>query len=449
MQSHTKNKDHKSNNLQIASLKFLRKAFLLTFLLGLFFFSVPDHIKAQIASIISEDGDGIAGITSLMNATINDDVQAVKFFAKSGASVVNQKNVGGASALHIAARRGNSEICEILIENGADIDSSDNEGWTPLMRATLAKKPDLVRMLIDQGADPKKMNSIGETVIVNSASSRCSSCLEQILSNYNFIDNLDIDILNKQLEDAMVIASNKNDLQTQLIIKEYLDSEVNEDQIYSSDENLFPEDTAVPNDNVDDIVTVESLNDAPSSLEDDMASNPEESSVPNDNVKNDIIIVESLNNIPSAEGNKDNDESVNEYKSQFLPPIPKKIPGKINTKIADKVYILKPTITSDNKIIPISKKFIFKVGKKPRITPTINAQQPQPESLEVKHYKFKTIIDSSNNVNRVINHDSLMNKVIPSLKESNIHQRAGVKYKFISKKNPFVPTKTTIQLPAK
>ena len=184
-------------------------------------------IKAQIASIISQDGDGIAGITPLMNFALNEDEQAVKFFAKSGSAVVNQKNVGGASALHIAARKGNLEICKILVDNGADVNSSDNEGWTPLMRAAISENVDLIKLLINSGADIKKANSNGETSIIISATSECSTCLEVMLSNYSLANDAEVDFLKNQLNKAVIIAENKGDVPTQAILKEYLISGLN------------------------------------------------------------------------------------------------------------------------------------------------------------------------------------------------------------------------------
>lgn len=197
-------------------------------------------IKAQIINnIISEDGDGILGISSLMNATINNDVDAVNFFSKSGGFItVNQKNIGGATALHIATRNGNIEIAKILIENGANVNATDNEGWTPLMRATMSGNPGLVEMLLNHGADAIKTNSIGETAIVNAATSGCNECLKTLFSKYNFMEHLDITSLKQQINKAIVIASNKNDTNTQSILKSYL---TNNQIVYSlQNQNNFP-----------------------------------------------------------------------------------------------------------------------------------------------------------------------------------------------------------------
>ena len=45
----------------------------------------------------------------------------------------------GMAPLHYAADRGNAEILDILITYGADANSQDNEGQTPLMLAVMCE----------------------------------------------------------------------------------------------------------------------------------------------------------------------------------------------------------------------------------------------------------------------------------------------------------------------
>lgn len=208
---------------------------LLVFFLILFF---GNNIKAQTASIISEDGNGILGISTLMNATMSGDVESVKFFSKAGVDVVNQKNVGGATALHIASRTGNVEIAKILIDSGANINAADNEGWTPLMRAAMAKSPELVKFLLNSGADASKANSFGETVIIHATASECNECLEQIFSRYNFLEHLDTGTLNNQINTAINMADKKNSKELQSIFKDYKDQELARDYNLIHNNNL-------------------------------------------------------------------------------------------------------------------------------------------------------------------------------------------------------------------
>lgn len=43
----------------------------------------------------------------------------------------------GCTPLHRAASTGNSELCELLIEEGAEVDAVDKGGQTPLMNAVV------------------------------------------------------------------------------------------------------------------------------------------------------------------------------------------------------------------------------------------------------------------------------------------------------------------------
>lgn len=166
----------------------------------------------------SQDGD----ITSLMSAVINNDVDGVRFFSKSGQSLVNQKNIGGATALHLAARQQNLEMATILIENGADVNATDNEGWTALMRASLAGKGDIVDLLLDKGAKGDMLNLVQESAIIHATTADCLSCLNSMFQKFNFIKNTDAELLKGQVLEAFVIAQNHENKATQDALDQYL-----------------------------------------------------------------------------------------------------------------------------------------------------------------------------------------------------------------------------------
>jgi ankyrin repeat protein len=181
------------------------------------------EILAQIESLYDPKKDQFANISNLMSATSNNDIDGVRFFSKSGSLIVNQKNKGGASALHIASREGNFEIVKILIENGADVNLSDNEGWTPLMRASLSKSPNIVEMLIKKGAKSELFNIQNETAIIQATTSGCLECLNIIIKDGNLIKNLDTLTLKGQIADAFLIARNSENQQIQGVLEGFLD----------------------------------------------------------------------------------------------------------------------------------------------------------------------------------------------------------------------------------
>jgi ankyrin repeat protein len=69
---------------------------------------------------------------------------------------------GGLSALHYAARQGNIEAAELLVQGGADIDQpSGGDLSTPLLVAAINGNYDLALMLLEHGADPNLVSDDG------------------------------------------------------------------------------------------------------------------------------------------------------------------------------------------------------------------------------------------------------------------------------------------------
>ncbi len=180
-------------------------------------------IRAQITNLYSASNDQVAGITSLMTAVASNDIEGVKFFTKAGSSIINQRNFGGATALHIAARENNLEIANLLIENGADVNVSDNEGWTPLMRAARVGSFELVNLFLDKGADAALLNSINESAIIHATTADCDKCLVAMFDKFNFIKFFDNNTLNQQISTSYSIAKNHENSQIEKILGDYLE----------------------------------------------------------------------------------------------------------------------------------------------------------------------------------------------------------------------------------
>ncbi len=197
-------------------------SFLLSFFLWLWIFSFEVAI-AQAAGIYDNKKDEVAGVTALMSAVVSGDVDGVSFFSKAGKITINQKNLGGATALHLACREKNFEIAKILIENGADINAVDNEGWTPLMRSSLSGSAEIVDLLLKNGAQAAAVNSEGESAIIHAALSDCSGCLNLMFGGFDFINLMDVQLLKNQLTEAFIITKNHGNVAGQGLIEGYLD----------------------------------------------------------------------------------------------------------------------------------------------------------------------------------------------------------------------------------
>jgi len=79
----------------------------------------------------------------------------------------NRKNSEGYTPLHVAVTEGddevNIEMCELLIEGGADVNLQDNSGNTPLILAILEFDLEMCKFLIESNADVNLQNNRGDT----------------------------------------------------------------------------------------------------------------------------------------------------------------------------------------------------------------------------------------------------------------------------------------------
>jgi hypothetical protein len=74
-------------------------------------------------------------------------------------------NKTGWAPLHYAATNGHSEIIRLLLENHAYIDAESPNGTTPLMMAAHYGTAEAVKLLLAEGADPTLRNQLGMTAI--------------------------------------------------------------------------------------------------------------------------------------------------------------------------------------------------------------------------------------------------------------------------------------------
>jgi uncharacterized protein len=90
--------------------------------------------------------------------TTGDDVaDAAEFFGNR-----NQvKDGGGMTALVFAAREGDLECVKALLEGGADVNQTTNYGWTALLTATQNKNYQIGKYLLEHGANPNIANNGG------------------------------------------------------------------------------------------------------------------------------------------------------------------------------------------------------------------------------------------------------------------------------------------------
>jgi hypothetical protein len=109
---------------------------------------------------------------------------------------VNVKDDGdGMTPLHWAARNGHVEIVRLLLQNGAEVNAKSNRGWTPLHWTTVIfGHIDILHLLVENGADLEVQDNDGWIVLHNAAFNGHLPFIQELISRYHVdINARDID----------------------------------------------------------------------------------------------------------------------------------------------------------------------------------------------------------------------------------------------------------------
>jgi len=98
------------------------------------------------------------GVTALHEASRKGNVEILNFLLQNGADI-HSMNHNGFTPLHIAAYCGENMTVSTLIKNGADVNAKAKENLTPLHTAAVRGNIDTVELLINNGADPLAYSS--------------------------------------------------------------------------------------------------------------------------------------------------------------------------------------------------------------------------------------------------------------------------------------------------
>lgn len=100
---------------------------------------------------------------SLLRAVFASDIESVKSLLNEGADINKLERYIGGSALHVAARSGQHEMAQLLIDSGARVDLRDRSDYTPLHNAAWVGNLDMVKLLLNAGADISATTYSGRT----------------------------------------------------------------------------------------------------------------------------------------------------------------------------------------------------------------------------------------------------------------------------------------------
>jgi hypothetical protein len=106
--------------------------------------------------------------TPLHSATAGGHTEIAELLIDNGADV-NANEDYGWTPLHLAAKYGHREVAELLIAKAADMNAKKKDGWTPLHLAALYGHTEIVELLIAKDADVNPKTEEGATPLHEAA----------------------------------------------------------------------------------------------------------------------------------------------------------------------------------------------------------------------------------------------------------------------------------------
>lgn len=95
-----------------------------------------------------------------------------------------------AGPLHQAARGGHADLAKRLLSAGALVDKPNARGYTPLILATLYEKPEIIRILMEHGADPLRTNDEDQSALSIATDSGDDAMVALLMEDSEFTEDL-------------------------------------------------------------------------------------------------------------------------------------------------------------------------------------------------------------------------------------------------------------------
>ena len=111
-------------------------------------------VKAGAEVRVTDDN----GSTCLAGASARGEAETVRYLVGLPEVDMNHSSNKGYTSLHRAVLRKHSDVVKVLIDAGADVEAKTDNGCAPLHRACMVGNPEIVQMLVEAGADVCEMD---------------------------------------------------------------------------------------------------------------------------------------------------------------------------------------------------------------------------------------------------------------------------------------------------
>lgn len=150
----------------------------------------PEIVRFLVDKCLDVNAKTKNGRTALMYAATSGNVEVAKLLMDKGADAHAKMNFGD-TVLMYAAESGSLDLVKLVLDKGVDVNAKDTTGNTALRYAVGTKlgdlnddmhvyyestgqsvDPEIVKLLIEKGADVNAENDLGQTVLMGAAKGR-------------------------------------------------------------------------------------------------------------------------------------------------------------------------------------------------------------------------------------------------------------------------------------
>ena len=101
-----------------------------------------------------------------LTACKNGQKGIVQAFIKKGGINYDKRDAMGCTPLYYACMKGARDIVKLLIDAGADVSLANNQSLTPLHSMARSGNKDIIKLLLDAGADINATDKEGRTPLL-------------------------------------------------------------------------------------------------------------------------------------------------------------------------------------------------------------------------------------------------------------------------------------------
>jgi hypothetical protein len=139
--------------------------------------------------MLIEAGANVKTGNPILLAASNGTTTTVKLLIEAGADVNTMNTRNKTTCIHLAARRGCEETVKVLIAAGANVNGTSTGGYTPtttpIAEALIGGHTDIVKILIDAGAET---SSLPDIELLDNQSNEYIKICKMMYSDHRFKD---------------------------------------------------------------------------------------------------------------------------------------------------------------------------------------------------------------------------------------------------------------------